>query len=74
MASLRLLGNGAIINTLNTAIVWMGWGIGGLWLIAAYQPTLRIVPWPPTFALSGMASNSSRVIPANNSLHTQPET
>ena len=35
MASLRLLGNGAIINTLNTAIVWMGWGIGGLWLIAA---------------------------------------
>ena len=49
--------------------VWV-WVWGELWLIAAWQPTLRIVPWPPTFRRSSKALRSSGVIPRKNPLHS----
>ena len=48
----------------------LGLGLGGLWHTDAKHPILRIVPWPLTFSLSSKASGSSRVIPANNPLHS----
>ena len=47
----------------------MGW-VGGYYGWRLHNSSLlRIVPWPHTFTHSSRASNSGRVIPANNSHH-----